>query len=407
MDSSMITAVHTRRIVDPSAGFKVTGSVGRLQFGTLTALDDDAGRELEEQPSLARRDRLFNVARAQYSLGASNYVGAIATGTDFAGSFNRVGGLDLSWRVSENQRVTAMTLYSQSRELEAPDSHGGFGASASWAYETKRQSIQGFFEHYDRGFRMDTAFLNRVGITGGWGYTDWNFYPDEKGRYKWVRRISPFIFGSYIDDRNAGGDESIGVGGVRLSFTRQGFLRIDEVVGSERWEGQRYTVRRPRISGEVQLFRWIALEGRVNWGPAIYYDGDPPFAGWSRNTEVEVSWQPTPRINQSVEFERVDFRHADGRTPVYELDLVNTKSTFQFSKQFFLRAIAQYDSLRERVLGDLLASYELRPGTVGYIGYGSLFERRAFVDNAWVEQTGQYLTTRRGFFFKASYLYRF
>jgi hypothetical protein len=89
------------------------------------------------------------------------------------------------------------------------------------------------------------------------------------------------------------------------------------------------------------------------------------------------------------------------------VDLVNTKSTFQFSKQFFLRAIVQYDSLRERVLGDLLASYELRPGTVTYLGYGSLFERRAFVDNVWVEQSGAYLTTRRGFFFKASYLYRF
>ncbi len=65
MDSSMISAVHTRKIVDPSAGFKVTGSVGRLQFGTLTAIDDAAGREHEDDPALSERDRLFNVARAQ------------------------------------------------------------------------------------------------------------------------------------------------------------------------------------------------------------------------------------------------------------------------------------------------------------------------------------------------------
>ena len=40
---------------------------------------------------------------------------------------------------------------------------------------------------------MDTAFMNRVGFTIGWGYTDYNFYPD-KDRHPWVRRISPFTF---------------------------------------------------------------------------------------------------------------------------------------------------------------------------------------------------------------------
>jgi hypothetical protein len=58
-------------------------------------------------------------------------------------------------------------------------------------------------------------------------------------------------------------------------------------------------------------------------------------------------------------------------------------------------------------LTDLLASYELQPGTVAYAGYGSLYERRDFLDSEWVSGTGAYLTTRRGFFLKASYLYRF
>jgi hypothetical protein len=169
----------------------------------------------------------------------------------------------------------------------------------------------------------------------------------------------------------------------------------------------RYDVNRPRIIGFVQPYRWLNVSARANWGPAIYYDAVAPYAGWSRNVATEITWQPTSRMNQSVEYQRVDFRRADTRARVYELELINTKTTFQFSKQFFIRGIAQYDSLRERVLSDFLASYELRPGTVAYVGYGSLYERRAFVDDAWVEQAGAYLTTRRGFFFKASYLYRF
>jgi hypothetical protein len=59
------------------------------------------------------------------------------------------------------------------------------------------------------------------------------------------------------------------------------------------------------------------------------------------------------------------------------------------------------------VLSDFLASYELRPGTVVYAGYGSLIEREDFVNGEWVLGTGDYRTTQRGLFFKASYLHRF
>ena len=67
----------------------------------------------------------------------------------------------------------------------------------------------------------------------------------------------------------------------------------------------------------------------------------------------------------------------------------------------------QFDSSRHRVLTDFLSSYELRPGTVVYAGYGSLLERRAFMNGEWVLGSGDYETSQRGLFFKASYLHRF
>jgi FkbM family methyltransferase len=133
----------------------------------------------------------------------------------------------------------------------------------------------------------------------------------------------------------------------------------------------------------------MRLSGRFDTGPATFYDNVAPFAGWSRSTAFDVSWQPTPRLSQSIGYQRVDFRRADTRERVYDLDLVNTRTTFQFTKQFFFRAIAQYDSLRARVLTDLLASYELQPGTVAFVGYGSLYERRAYLDDEWVSGTGE------------------
>jgi hypothetical protein len=58
-------------------------------------------------------------------------------------------------------------------------------------------------------------------------------------------------------------------------------------------------------------------------------------------------------------------------------------------------------------LTDLLAMYELVPGTVFYAGYGSLFEKPS-VQAGMPNLFGHgYLTTTQGVFFKASYLRRF
>ncbi len=101
------------------------------------------------------------------------------------------------------------------------------------------------------------------------------------------------------------------------------------------------------------------------------------------------------------------FDRADTGARVYTVDLVNTRTTYQFTRQLFVRGIAQYDSSRRRVLTDFLASYELRPGTVVYAGYGALFEQRAFEDGRWVDGRGSYGATRRGVFLKASYRHGF
>ena len=101
-----------------------------------------------------------------------------------------------------------------------------------------------------------------------------------------------------------------------------------------------------------------------------------------------------------MSLQRVDFDRRDTGADVYELTLVNTRTTYQFSRHLFARAIVQYDSSRDRVLTDLLGSYELRPGTVLFVGYGSLLEQRAFTDELDPAASERYRTTRRGLFLR-------
>jgi hypothetical protein len=67
--------------------------------------------------------------------------------------------------------------------------------------------------------------------------------------------------------------------------------------------------------------------------------------------------------------------------------------------------ILEYNSFYESLMTDLLASFTYIPGTVVHIGYGSLYERIAWREDRY-EPSDRFLETKRGFFFKVSYLWR-
>ncbi len=192
-----------------------------------------------------------------------------------------------------------------------------------------------------------------------------------------------------------------------MQFSRQGNFRFDRFDGFEAWAGQRFDRARWRMFGGVQLYRWLNVDGQFFFGDAVFYDPVDPYQGRSREGGLGVTLQPSGRLSQAFNYRRISFDRASTGEHVYDLDLIYSRTTYQFSRQFFVRGIVQFDSSRWRVLTDFLSSYELRPGTVVYAGYGSLIERRGFLDGQWIPGEGDYATSQRGLFFKASYLHRF
>lgn len=404
-DNSLRTAVHTRRIVNPVAGLKLTGSRGRTTVATLSAVDElPPGSSASGEGRDVFR-RLFNVARVQYSLGPSNYVGGLVTDVEDRDGHNRLAALDFSQRLSTSQRLTGTLLASHSSRTADPSDRTGVGGTFGYTYSSRSMSLSGSVEHYDRGFRMDTAFINRVGITSGWLYADHNFYPS--GRWGWIRRITPFSFTQGgTDQLNEGGD-LLEVTGVRANFTRQGFLRIDRQWGFEPWTGQRFARGRWRGWGEVQVTRWIKLDGWVESGRAVFYDPQRPFLGHMRRKKGGVTFQPGGRLLQSVSWDHVTFDRPATGEHVYTVNVVNTRTIYQFTRRLYTRALVQYDSARRRVLTDFLLSYEVNPGTIAYVGYGGLFHRLAEDGTGATGPDLPFTATDRGLLLKLSYLVRF
>ena len=101
------------------------------------------------------------------------------------------------------------------------------------------------------------------------------------------------------------------------------------------------------------------------------------------------------------------FRKANGEK-IYDYTIIRDRLTFQFNKYLFLRAIAEYNLYYKKMNLDLLASFTYIPGTVVYVGYGSIYEKIRWQQNEHdYFPDSDFLKTRGSFFFKASYLWRF
>ena len=385
-DSTMRTAVHTRTIVDPSAGVKLTGTAGRYTFATLMAPDESVAPDAR---------KMFMVGRGLRNFGDGQYVGVLVTDTEFQRDYNRVIAADFSLKHGDRFRWNGnMILTASSPEVgEATD---GMGGQLSYSYDTRRVAVSGQVEHYDRNFRMDTAFINRLGVTRAWQYQGLSFYPEK--RFGWIKRVNPFLWVMAADDQVQGGSELWVIPALRFNFTRQGYLRVDMMRGHETFAQRRFEVGRVFADGGAQITRWLSLGGNVNSGPAVFYDPVDPFQGTRRSIGARVGFQPNPNLNNNISYTFVNFERRETKEKVFDVHVVNLRNTYQFTRQFLIRAITQYDSSRRRVLGDFLASYELVPGTVVHAGYGSLWERT---------DVDPYRPTARAFFFKASYLARF
>ena len=406
-DGNMRTAVHTRKIINPAWGSKLTGTAGKFTFGLLDASDKSPQDLGNRGASIAGRNKIFTVGRATYSLGHADYIGAIVTDTEHAGRHNRVAGGDFSLRPSPTQQFSATFLESQTGITPVP-SVQGTASQVSYSYNTRRVVSASQVEHYGRDFQMDTAFYNRTGVSTGWTYSELDFYPGENG-HSVIKKVFPFFWDRYSRDQIQNGNERMLLSGLRFRFTRQGNFDIDYGWGREPWANQRFKTDRINSWGSVQLFRWLNLSENFQRGYATYYDPTNPFQGKVLSGSIGVTLQPNQHINLNTQYNGVRFNRASNGEHVYTVHIFYIQGTYQFDKHLRVRAIEEFDSSQHHLLNDLLAMYELVPGTVFYAGYGSIYERPAAQTAMTIPNAlgNGYLTTSRGLFFKASYLHRF
>ena len=230
-----VTVVHTRTIVDPLYGAKLTGKAGKTTLGVLYTNDEGASLGIDDpfNPAFDQSAQTF-VGRVRYDLYSESFIGAIFTDREFLDGYSRLAGLDSNFRVGDTHQLGFRALGTQHLGDDTLQSDGylmdfGFrkrGRNLSY-------SIDAFSLSPD--FKTDIGFVRRTDMQRYDTSIQYQWWP-ESWVLSWgpqVRYGQNYNFDQVLEDENL----SAGLSGnfaknIRANLTANrdmGALRRDQL----------------------------------------------------------------------------------------------------------------------------------------------------------------------------------
>ena len=395
--SPMQSVVHTRTIVNPIAGAKLTGKLGTADtLATIYAVDEQPASAVDAgSPDYAQ----VAVVRYKRSLAGDSYLGGFYTGREEGEAFNRVYGGDASVRVTQAGALGFYAFGSSTRP-RGEDAKGGHSVLANYSHDNRKMSLYLQALDISRGFDTWTGYVYRTGVFQASTVFGPRFYPQSTV----VRRVEPRVTADYVRDAPSGLWEQWYEGSLSLVLPRSGRITARYHWSNEVYEKESFDTSGLQASASAQLTNAVTLQGTFSHQRAIYYAADP-FAGTSTSASIVALLQPSEQWLFDLRGTYSGFSQASDGRRLYDYGIYRAKATYQQNRYLFFRAIGEYNTYRRQLLTDFLASFTYVPGTVFHVGYGSLYEKVQWQDDRFVPGR-DLLETRRGVFVKLSYLWR-
>lgn len=428
--STYIDVVYTRMINKPFMAGKLTGKAGDFEIGYMGAWDRnpqfiipyDYGSDYVIFGDSVKS--LVNVLRLKKSFKGESFLGFIFTDRELwkggQNGSNRVFGFDGKFNFSNNWYFLFQALGYNTTELKDTTLYynpAKFGADKEYTMSfdgEKFTSFGGYFEVYRETklwnggvslgltppeMRRDVGFVsynNSRSITT-WQYL--NFYP-KKGAFI---RINPgFDAGLRYDYSNRIREQWL-VPNFFILFNNQidfgaGFLAVN----NENYENVYHqNVHRGWVNLNIHTLN--AIRGGIffEMGKYIVRFENPSYVGYGFTSEAWLTLKPLNRLTIENNYTYAELSKEAGGEKLYTGYIYRNKTSFQFTRNLFLRLVFQYDSFSKRFDIDPLFSYKWNPFTIFYLG--------STHDVAEFSQQGnkkRFVETSRQFFAKFQYLFR-
>ncbi len=394
-EAPLYAMAHTRTIVDPTYGFKLSGKLGaKNTIAAIYARDYQPDGGSDEHP-------VFSILRLKHALKTDSYLGLFYTAKDVEGGYNRVLGGDGRLRLSQTSIASFHLFGSFTRQPDGREMNAGHALAVDYLLDTRKVSLDIGYQDISRDFQVDTGFLERTGLRRLAAFGMYKIYP----KSKFFQRIEPFYWSYHLYDTTSNMLETFNIFVLRFQLPATTQVRFEGIAANEVYEAHRFGRSGYGLRVNSQLTKKFFVAGFYRHTGRIYYDPDDPYQGDGNQAQAGLQYQPTDQLDFQVDLTYTDFfRRSDG-AKIYDYLILRSFNTFQINKYVFLRLIAEYNTYRKRWTVDTLASFTLIPGTVVYAGFGSAFERLRWIEPEYVDSM-RFHEMKRGFFFKVSYLWR-
>jgi len=391
--------VYTRNIVDPLAGIKMSGKIGTKD--TIASLFS-----LDESPSytgdvdITGKYAMFSILRYKRALSEDSYLGVFFTSRDLKSHSNRLVGPDGQIRLSPSSILGFHLFYSQNKDDVESDNFSGHSLGLDYLYATRRLDISFGIKEISKNFDTETGYLTRTGLALINASVTPKFYPNSKV----LQRIDTVIYSSQLKDQFSNIWETNNALLLNFLFLRSTRLALTANNSTEVYLDEKFNTSGWRVSGLSQFTKQFYLRLAYNYGKSIYYSKDP-YQGKGSRASGQIIFQPSEKINVSVNLTYTDFFRDSDSLKIYDYTILRTRLTYQMNKYLTFRGIMEYNDYNKTLVTDFLVSFLYIPGTVIHLGYGSLYEKTQWMDGEYRE-SDRFLEMERGLFFKVSYLWR-
>lgn len=403
--SSPLDLVYTRNIGAPDIGAKLTGKQQQHSFAFFAANDEKTTfivpGNLGSDVAVLDEESTNAVLRYRYDLNADVSLGWISSLRQSDSYHNNLSGLDLKYKITDQDELVLQYLYSDSAYSELlRQSFAESEAGLRLAEDLSDPAYFLMYEHDDGAWLWNTEYLAlEKDFRADMGYmpqTDFHKFVQGLG-YQWFSDSSwwnrAILSGDWDISHNANNEllekEAelfLELWGPQQSFFSFGLTDRDKT-------GPRLNNNSLAIDGNTVMFKEKRLITFAEFRPlpALYANTEIEFGDAIdyRNNRLGDLLQVSPEVSWNASTHlQIEARHtyryleADG-ADVFTANLTDLRFSYQFSVRSLLRLTLIYSDIEqnplnnpgleqqlERSLGSqLLYSYKLNPQTLFFAGY--------------------------------------
>ena len=385
------TLIFTRRIVDPEAGLRFTGRSGNYGFGAIFINDEAPGLGRERNDPLHGEKANIGIVRGFRDISEQDRVGFLVSDRRLGDGSNLVASIDGRFRLDENWSTQMQVVATDTEPRDDGADYTGYQRNIQVNRVGRSLNTHTHFIETTHDYRAELGFQQRFfrNDTSGLHHRmEFNFFPEDSDINRW----SATMFAVYLEGMDGtkiyhqnGPSFNVYFDTTNFGVSWTGYnevLRPGDFPGLSVNRG--YDYENWEVGFENNTLGSLEFELDYRWGTTLNLvppRGTLPTVADTSRIEAEMLWRPFDRLRVANTYLYTELETRDGGDKVFSNEIIRSNWNYQFTREWSLRFIAQYEETAagpatrlvddENLNFDLLLRYVINPWSAFYVGYNT------------------------------------